>query len=64
MSSKDVKAQINPGPLCLLPAAPDTAGGPELHPEAVPGEAEVPGGPRGLPAALRPHQQPAEEDPP
>lgn len=45
-------------------AAPDTAGGPELHPEVVSGEAEVPWGPRGLPAALRPHQQPAQEDPP
>ncbi len=50
--------------LCLLSAAPDTAGGPQLHPEALPGEAKVPGGPRGLPEALRPHQQPAEENPP
>lgn len=45
-------------------AAPDTAGGAQLHPEALSGEAEVPGGPRGLPPALGPHQQPAEEDPP
>lgn len=46
------------------PAAPDTAGGPQLHSETVPGEAEVPGGPRGLPEALRPHQQSDEEDSP
>ena len=64
MSSDNVKAETDALPLCFSPAAPDTAGGPELHPEAVPGEAEVPGGPRGLPEALRPHQQPAEEDPP
>lgn len=64
LSSENVKAETDALPLCFSPAAPDTAGGPELHPEAVPGEAEVPGGPRGLPEALRPHQQPAEEDPP
>lgn len=64
VSSENVKAETDALPLCFSPAAPDTAGGPELHPEAVPGEAEVPGGPRGLPEALRPHQQPAEEDPP
>lgn len=45
-------------------AAPDTAGGPQLHREAVSGEAEVPGGPGGLPQALGPHQQLAEENPP
>lgn len=47
--------------LCLS-AAPDVAG-PQLYPEAVPGEAEVPGGPWGLPEGLS-HQQPAEKDPP
>lgn len=64
MSPENVEAQTDALPLCFSPAAPDTAGGPELHPEAVPGEAEVPGGPWGLPEALRPHQQPAEKDPP
>lgn len=54
----------NPQPSVRALSAPDTAGGPELHSETVPGEAEVPGGPRGLPEALRPHQQSAEEDSP
>ncbi|CAJ1074528.1 Hypothetical predicted protein [Xyrichtys novacula] len=51
-------------PTWIFSKTPDTAGGPGLHPEAVPGEAEVPRRPRGLPTSLRPHQQPAEENPP
>lgn len=47
----------------MSPAAPDTTAGAQLHPEALLGEAKVPGRSWGLPATLRPHQQPAEKDP-
>lgn len=60
---ENVRLDTDPLLFCLH-TAPDTAGGPELHSEAVLGKAEVPGGPRGLPEAFCPHQQPVEEDSP
>lgn len=55
---------FTPRPTWIFSKTLDTAGGQELHPEAFPGETKVPGRSRGLPEALRPYQQPSEEDPP
>ena len=54
-------------PLRPLPppfAAPDTTRGSQLHPQNLPGKAEVSGGSGGVPATLGAHQQPPEKDPP
>lgn len=48
----------------LFSETPDTARRPQLHPQALHGEAEVPGGPRNLLEAFCSHKQPAAKDSP
>ena len=45
-------------------AAPDPARGAQLHLASLAAETAFPGRSRSLPAPLRPHQQPAAQDPP